>query len=169
MKNLIWGLIAGLLLISGLLQSCKVTEQKKIDKARIVALDHPESFADICSKLFPVNEKLIKGKDSLRIDTLIEEKIVKVPVVVKGDTIYVDAKCPKIKVVTNTIYRTDTLVQESTSKLKALQVVYDKKAKDYEDEKLLLETAEKTARNRLWYCVGLALLLAGMIILKLRK
>lgn len=167
-KQLIFILLI-LMLIAGLIQSCKVSEQKKIDKAKIVALNHPNEFAQICAQLFPVRESFIKGKDSIVRDTLYEEKVVKVPVVVKGDTIFVDAKCPKTKTLTNTVYRTDTLFKENTAKLKALENLYNKRGDELNKTKTLLTEAKLSSGQKNWVIGGLAFLFFGAFFLWIRK
>ncbi len=50
------GWVIGLLiLLGGCMQSC-VTLEKKIAKAKVVAYQNPNEFADVCATLFPVKE-----------------------------------------------------------------------------------------------------------------
>lgn len=157
-----------LVLLALCLTSC-ATLEKRISKAKVLAYEHPKEFAGFCSDAFPVKEKYIKGKDSLRIDTVTEEKIVKVPVIIKGDTIYVDAKCPQSKVVTNTVYRTDTLVKENTAKITALEYSKSKIDTELTITKDKLTEAKKSANTRLWILIGMAGAIVALIVLLFRK
>jgi gamma-glutamylcyclotransferase (GGCT)/AIG2-like uncharacterized protein YtfP len=165
-RDIIWFFFFLVLFSLGLC-SCSTLE-KKISKAKVIAYENPKSFAEFCATTFPVTEKLIKGKDSLRVDTLIEEKVVKVPVYIDGDTIYVAAKCPKNKTIVNTVYRTDTLVKENTAKLDDLRQSYDKLDKSYKELLISKEKSDNKAVARLYWILGLGLL-AVMAIYMLVK
>ena len=161
----LWAII---LLIAGCLQSCSTLE-KRIAKAKLVAVENPNSFASLCGQLFPVKEVFIKGKDSVRIDSVTKTNTITVTRVIKGDTVYIDVDCPKEKVVTRTVIRTDTVVKENTANLKTLGVKYDELNTKYVKSEQSLSDAEKSAKNRIWWIVGLALVLAGSIFLHIRR
>lgn len=151
-----------------LLQSCSTLE-KRISKAKSIAYQNPKDFADLCATLFPVKEQIIKGKDSIITDTVREEKIVKVPVVVKGDTVIVEARCPKSSTVTRTVTRVDTIVKENTAKLTAVQIELSKMNNELVKETSLREEAENTSKSKNWWIGGISLLLVASVYFNLRK
>jgi len=163
-----WLVIFVLLIIAGFLQGCSTLE-KRINKAKVVARENPNSFASFCVESFPVKEKFIKGKDSIVIDTLIQEKIVKVPVIIKGDTTYVDVKCPKATTVYKTVVRIDTVIKEDTAKLADLRQQIDKSNKDYKEKDLSLQKALKSSTSRLYWIIGLAILALLAIVIIFKK
>lgn len=163
---IMWLMLA--LFILGMCQSCSTLE-KRIGKAKVLAYEHPNEFASFCADKFPVKENVIKGKDSIRTDTVVEEKIVRVPVVVKGDTVYVEAKCPKSNTVTRTVTRTDTVVKENTAKTIAMQLEMSKMNNELVKERTLREGAEKGSKSKNWWMVGLGLLLLASVYFNVRK
>lgn len=166
MKNLIWWLFAFLLLSMGMLQSC-TTERKALNYLQ----KHPEVGAVYCNDKHPVKEVFIKGKDSVIEKTVtVKGDSVDCPPQIKGkDTIRVKVKCPDQKVIYQNVYRTDTLVKENTAKSAILGNELDKVNKSYLEEKILREKAEKEARTRLWYLIGLMAIVGAYVVLKIKK
>ena len=161
MRRYIFWLIFWSILLSG----CSL--EKRIAKAKVLAYNHPERFADVCSKLYPVVPTYIKGKDS----------IVEKTVEVKGDSIpcppnekgeVVKVKCPDQKIIYQNVYRTDTVEKESTAKLSALQQRYNDLDNKYAIEQDKLSEATKTAKERLWWLIGLIVAIGIGVFLKIK-
>jgi PBP1b-binding outer membrane lipoprotein LpoB len=163
MKKIIGFILLIILFILGMLQSCKVSEQKKIDKAKIVAINHPNDFASICSQLFPVKESFIKGKDSIRTDTVTKTNTVTVTRVIKGDTVRVDVECPKEKVITRYVNRTDTVIKENTAKLEAVQIEFSKQNSLLNKTADELTEAKNASNKKNWWIGAFAFLFIGAI------
>lgn len=161
-------LVWALLLIAGCLQSCSTLE-KKISKAKVVMSDNPKEFAQLASVLYPSEIRYFKGKDSLVTDTVYQEKMVRVPVVVKGDTVYVEVKCPKEKVINRTVVRVDTVREVDGKKLASKEVELGVVSKDLIKKETLLIEAKKASSIKTWVIVGLGLLLGVSAYFNVRK
>lgn len=162
MKNRIY-LLA---IVAVLLSSC--TTQNKVYTYMGKNQDFKLKYlAENCT----VNEKetFIKGKDS----------IIEKEVIVKGDSIECPivkgvvqkAKCPDARIVYKEILRVDTVLKqiENKSKLDYLTAENVKVNDLLAKEKLAHTVADKTAKTRLWYLIGLLSIIGLGIFLKVKK
>src|SRR5690606_38045719 len=159
-------LLISLSLAAFMLASC-MTERKRADIFHRYARENPIDLAELCADEFPVKTITTKGKtDTLTVrDTL----RVKVPVVVPGGTDTLWADCPPSETVYRYINRTDTIMQENTALIAALQGKYAEADKEAEVERALRNKAEKEARNRLYWLIGLGAGLIASVILKIKN
>lgn len=154
--------------IALMLTSCSTLE-KKIEKAKSVAYANPKSFAEFCGNVYPPKESYIKGKDSTIVDTLVRRDTVTVFITGKDGRIdTVKLPCPPCKGITKTIFRTDTVKQENTAKLEAVMNDKMKFEQMYALENKARLEAGKTAKNRLWYLIGLLGVIGVGVVLKIK-
>lgn len=156
-----WLILVLVLLFLGLLQSC-TTERKVLNYLS----KNPLLGATFCATKYPIKTDYIKGKDSLRIDTI----------TIKGDsvicppnTVATKVKCPDAKILERWNYRTDTLIKENTARLDSLQIIYITKDKEYQKEKIAKETSQNKATKRLYYIIGLLAIFGVGIVLKIKR
>lgn len=142
-----------LVLLALLLFSCGT--QRKIDRAKAIAYQHPKEFAEFCATVYPVKEVFIKGKDSIiNREVLIKGDSIECP---KVNGVIQKVKCPDAKIINRDVYRVDTFFVENTARIQDLA---DKK---YKVEQELIEEKEKSLR-RLYTIIGLSVLLFVCII-----
>ncbi len=154
-----------ILLLPVLLLSGCMTERKRADVFHRYAREHPTELAELCADKYPVKVVTVKGKaDTVtRRDTV----RVRVPVVTKQlDTIWAD--CPPAQVVEHYINRTDTIMQENTALIAALQGKLAEVNTEIAVEKALRSSSDKQARNRLYWIIGLGIGLVASVILKIK-
>lgn len=161
-----WWIFVILLLIMGL-AGCS-TLPKRIEKAKGLMASNPNEFASLASTLYPPKTVYVKGKDSIRLDTVREEKVVTDTIYHKGDTIYRTVKCPQSEVRTITVTRTDTLKTGNTARELFLANSLIKLDKDLTRERTLREEAESSSKTKTWVmiCIGLLLLASGYFNLR---
>lgn len=150
------------------LSSCSSLE-KRIGKAKVLAYEHPNDFAGFCSDKFPVNTAYSEGKEIIKTDTVTQTNTITVTKVIKGDTVKINVECPKERVIRNTIYKTDTLRIENTSKLAYLSNRINLQDKELYQTKIEFKEADKKAKNRLWIIVILGVAVVGLIVLLFRR
>ena len=109
-----WLCVFTALLLSFLFSGCSTLE-KKIAKAKLVAVENPDAFASFCANAFPVKEVVVKGKDSIINDTVIRRDTVTIIRTVNGVRDTIKAPCPPCRATTKTIFRTDTVKLENTA------------------------------------------------------
>ena len=149
-----------------LVSSCSLPY--KINKAKVLAVSHPGDFAGFCAATFPVKEVFVKGKDSIRTDTLfLRSDSVPCPPAADGRVIKIP--CPPQRTVTKTIIRVDTLLKENTAKAQSLSNEINR----LQQQSAVLTAKNKElarkAKNRLITICGLLLALVGSsILLKLK-
>jgi len=193
-KQLIIFILFLSMLIAGLIQSCKVTEQKKIDRARIVAYNHPNEFAQFCADKFKpidsIGKEVIRyvpadNKDyKLSIDSLVND-VIAFREKVEQDTSAKNAEYKsKIESLTNRIYALqksykkcvpDTLKIKipiyirDTAKEAALAFENKKVNDELLKTKTLLSEAKKSSGQKNYVIAGLAFLFFGTFFLWIRK
>lgn len=163
-------LMAFILLLAGFLQSCSTLE-KRIGKAKLVAYENPASFSEFCAQIYPAKEKYIKGRDSIRVDTItIKGDSVVCPPTVnsKGDTLYVKVKCPDVKTLTKYINRVDTIEKIDSARVFTLSNKLSDLQASFTAEKKDKEEWQSKAQSRWWWNIGLGLALAVLVFLWLR-
>lgn len=141
--------------------------QKKIEKAKILAYEHPGDFSGVCSKLFPLIPTYIQGKDS----------IVERTITVKGDSIpcpenngkVVYVKCPDAKVVYRDVFRIDTVINERTDRLDSINRILTYTMAELKESKQSDEKHIKQAQTRLFYVISLLILFLGSVFLLFKK
>lgn len=167
----LWLAVAILPLVAGFLQSCSTLE-KRIAKAKVVAYENPKSFSEFCGTMFPVATKYIKGKDSIVTRTVtVKGDSIECPTVEdkNGNMVTTKVKCPDVNVPCKEVVRVDTIKEESTAKLEAERVRYDKKVEELsKSEKERLE-AVKSANTRLWWIIGITVAFAIAIVLRIKR
>lgn len=157
------------LLLLTLLSSCYTARVAKKDFAK-ASIAYPAIAAEYCAVTFPIKERVIQGKDSLRLDTIYSEGDTYYDTLYsfRKDTVYITRYLPG-KTIRETFYRVDTVYQQETAMLHALQLqVRDALTLSVANAKSSNEWKEK-ARKRFWTIVGLGALVAIYIGFKIYK
>ena len=162
MKYSILPLLVALTLLSGCM-----TQKKRADLFHRYARENPTELAELCADEFPVKVVTTKGKtDTVTVrDTL----RVKVPVPVPGGTDTLWADCPPAEQVYHYINRTDTIMQENTAMIAALQGKLSASEKSLAVETALRKKSDDAAHSRLYWIIGLAVGLIASVILKIKN
>ena len=155
-------------------KATKTEERAKYTNARIKA-KYPHVSAFDCSTWFPVAEsEVIPGKEEVTESE--ETQTETVPCKdEQGNTVeYVEV--PKVRVVTRTVHRTDTIKVRDTAKEQALQLEKgllqaDTTAKNATIKAAQQQAAEyKSERNKAYWALGIvALAIGGLLLLKFLK
>lgn len=154
-------IITVVVLISGCM-----TERKRADIFHRYARENPIDLAELCADEFPVKTITSKGKTDTV--TMRDTLRVRVPVVTKQlDTLWAD--CPPSETVYRYINRTDTIMQENTALIAALQGKLAEANTELAVEKALRSSSDKQARNRLYWIIGLGIGLIASVILKIKN
>lgn len=156
-----------LLCVALIIQSC-TTERKALKYLN----KHPLVAATFCSSAYPVQTKIVKGKDSLRVDTItLKGDSVDCPPVIKpdGSTIIPKAKCPDVKTVDRWYSRVDTAFQENTARLDSMRIVFSnlEKAKYKVDAELA--STKKESKARLWWIIAFVGAIIVGLVLKVKR
>jgi len=162
--NILWKGLGFWLLIGILIIACCMgctTERKAINYMD----KHPDVSSKYCGDRFQSVPKYIKGKDSIRIDTVeVKGDSVECPPVINGtDTVRVKVKCPDQKVLTKTINRVDTIYVQNEAKIVYLSRALIKSDENINKEEERADTWRKWA---LW-SLGVNLVLLIGLLLKL--
>lgn len=144
-----------------LLTGCS-TERKAQHK--VAWLISKDKLDDVCARVYPNRDSTVY-RDSISFDTLIvENEVIVKDTVIKGDTLFVEKKCPPERVITKTvhdsvfIYRTNTA---EVDRLKGEVMDKDKQIKAKDDIVIKQqEKIDKMDKWRLWFFI-----LAGVNIL----
>lgn len=162
MKNLFFGFIA-ILIASG----CSTFNKQK-SKAEQFYQRYPNELARVCADAFPVKEKLIPGKETVKHDTtLVAGPEIKCPPAADGKQ--TTLHCPPTKNITHYVYRTDTLIKENTARVDQYRqdlLTCGNTTEGLENQVNDLKTAE---RSKLYWIVGLVAAMAGSIVLRFVK
>ena len=159
-----------LLILFVLLTGCSSVNKQRF-RAEQFYKEHPNELAEKCATNFPPTYK--EGKTiTLPSDTVyVKGDSVKCPDIINKTTGEVikggKAKCPDAKTITITKFRVDTI--ESTATLaKVADLTY--KLSEKSNELIItqdkLNDALKTAKNRLWYLIGLIIIIFGYVEIK---
>lgn len=152
-----------------------VSVQKQRNRAETFYKLHPEELTARCAEKFVSPSPIyIKGKDSIRIDTVtVAGDSVKCPDVINPDTGEkspgVKLKCPDSKTITKYKDRVDTLKivpPEMLALIEQQEIEIKQNGTDLSNSKDETKDALKTAANRLWVIIGLSVLIAGYALLK---
>lgn len=193
MKNRekVFWVIGMFILLAGCLQSC-VTLEKKIAKAKVVAYQNPNEFADVCATLYPIREttkietKYIPADNKnheAEIDSL-NKQLNDLKAEADKDTteigIMYQAKINTLTTAMNslkkqykpckpdTVFKDKIIIQESTAKIKALEIELTKTEVELSKEKEARLESEKTANKRLWWLISIGVLFGVGVLLKIR-
>lgn len=191
-SNFFW-LVFGLLLLIVWLSSCSTLE-KKIEKAKIVAIENPDSFASLCAKLYPPKDSIgtpvIKyipapNIDYLpKVDSLLEvvnelkirndKDSSEIGKKYRGDinSLYNQVKELKKgykKCLPDTVTKEITVYRENTAKIKSLELELEASRVSLAIEKDKRLEAEDKAKTRMWWLIGIAGLAAVYVGLKIGK
>jgi len=149
-----------------LLNGC-MTERKRADVFHRYAREHPTELAELCSDKYPPKATTVKGKT----DTVTKRDTlrVKVPVPVPGGTDTLWADCPPSETVYRYINRTDTIMQENTALIAALQGKLSESEKSLAVETALRKKSDDAAHSRLYWIIGLGIGLVASVILKIKN
>ena len=159
-------LLISLSLAAFTLASC-MTERKRADVFHRYARENPIDLAELCADEFPVKTITTKGKTDTV--TMRDTLRVKVPVPVPGGTDTLWADCPPAEHVYHYINRTDTIMQENTAMIAALQGKLADAGTELAVEKALRKKSDKSSRNRLYWIIGLGIGLVASVILKIKN
>lgn len=149
-KRKTWLLLVFLIIWAVLLLLTACSTEKKAQKKTAWLIAH-DKLDDVCSRVYPNRDSTIY-RDSISFDTLYLQNDVTVrDTVVKGDTLFVEKKCPPERVITETvhdsvfIYRTNTA---DVDRLKGDLLAKDKQIgqKDY----IIIKQQEKIDKNDRW-------------------
>lgn len=149
-----------------MLVSC-ITERKRSDLFHRYARENPTELAELCADEFPVKTITTKGKTDTV--TMRDTLRVKVPVPVPGGTDTLWADCPPAEHVYHYINRTDTIMQENTAMIAALQGKLADVGTELAVEKAMRSASDKSSRNRLYWIIGLSIGLIASVILKIKN
>lgn len=157
-------------LVASLLQGC-YTQQKAKNQFGKAAITYPEIPARYCATTYPAKEVLIKGKDSLLIDTIYTgtgEFIT--DTIVKNDTIFYHTveRLPGT-VITKTIARVDTAYIENTAALALCDIERGKAIGLLDKKTIEADRWRAIAKKRFWIIVGLGLILMISFAWKIYK
>lgn len=158
-------LLISLSLAAFMLASC-MTERKRADIFHRYARENPIDLAELCADKYPPKVTTVKGKT----DTVTKRDTlrVRVPVVTKQlDTVWAD--CPPAEHVYHYINRTDTIMQENTAMIAALQGKLADVGTELAVETALRKKAKDTSHNRLYWIIGLGIGLVASVILKIKN
>ena len=152
--------------VVALLSGC-MSERKRADIFHRYARENPIELAEICADEFPVKTITTKGKTDTV--TMRDTLRVKVPVPVPGGTDTLWADCPPAEHVYHYINRTDTIMQENTAMIAALQGKLADVGTELAVEKAMRSASDKSSRNRLYWIIGLGIGLISSVILKIKN
>ena len=160
-------IICGLLAI--LLSGCYSQRKAQNQFAKAVAYT-PELAATYCALTFPIKEKIIKGKDSVIVDTLWGEgeTITRTLVERVRDTVYI-TKYIQGNTIRETIVRTDTVVKENTAALAAARLELGKALTIATDKTNEATKWRKIAKKRFWVIAGMGAAMALGIFAMIRR
>lgn len=179
------------ILLAGCLQSCSTVE-KRINKAQLVAVKYPDSFARFCANAFPVKEvvkettKYVPADNKnheAEIDSL-NKQLNDLKAEADKDTTDIGKRYQaKINTLTtamnslkkqykpckpDTVFKDKLVVQENTAKLKALEIELLKTKEELSKEKEVRLESEKTAKKRLWWLIGIGAIFGVGVLLKFK-
>lgn len=107
------------LLVITLLSSCYTARRAKTQFAK-ATVAYPSIAAEYCAVIYPVKERVIQGRDSLRIDTLFGLETI-IDTLRSLDTVYI-TKYIQGNTIRETVIRIDTVYQENTAALSAARL-----------------------------------------------
>lgn len=146
------------------------TARKAKDQFAKATVAYPGIAAEYCATTYPVRERVIQGKDSLRVDTLWESGETNFDTLYsfRKDTVYITRYLPG-KTIRETFYRVDTVYQQETAMLHALQLqVRDALTLSVDNAKSANKWEARSKKN-FWIWVSLAGMLGLGIILRIKK
>jgi len=152
--------------VVAMLSGC-MTERKRADLFHRYARENPTKLAELCADKYPPKVTTVKGKTDTV--TMRDTLRVKVPVPMPGGTDTLWADCPPAEHVYHYINRTDTIMQENTALIAALQGKLAEANTELAVEKALRSSSDKQARNRLYWIIGLGIGLVASVILKIKN
>lgn len=154
--------IAILLLFTG----CYSANKARTQFAKAVT-HSPELAATYCAITYPVKERVIQGRDSIRTDTLYGTQYV-TDTVRSKDTVYI-TKYFQGSTIRETIIRTDTILKENTAAVEAERLNNKTLTGVLGDTTGERDKWRKIAKKRFWIIAGLGFAMALGIFLKLKK
>ena len=98
-----------------LLCSC-ATQKTKTDRAINALRSNQAQLASLCAEQFPIKERVIVGKEIIKVDT-IQLAGIEIPCPDSPDQKPVFVRCPDVKKITKTIFKTDTIERENTARI----------------------------------------------------
>ena len=191
-RNPIWTLLLGygaillLIILIAMMGSCSV--ERKIRKAQAVAYQFPDSFAKVCSTLYPPKDSV--GKPTIqylpannqnytsKIDSL-SEALKEAEIRSSADTSEIGKKyrgeIGRLKAQVDalrkaykpcepdTLYVTNTVYRENTARVKDLELKLASVTKDYNEMEVDRDKWKEIAQTRLYWLLGLG----GLIVVYL--
>lgn len=132
----------------------------------------PELPADYCARTYPPKIEAVKGKDSVRVDTLwgAGELVVIRDTLRSRDTIWIKTveRLPG-QVITKTVLRTDTIYQENRAALDLCGIERGKAIMAADREHGQATKWRAIARKRFWIIAGMGFVIALGVFGFLRK
>jgi len=181
------------ILVIAMLSGCG-SLQKKINKAKLVAIENPDSFADLCAKLYPTKDSvgapIIKyipadNKDyQTKVDSLLalvnklksdnDKDSTEIGIRYKSqiNNLYeqiTDLKRDYKKCVPDTVTKDIPIYRENVAKIKSLELELEAKSVALSISEDKLSEAEKRAKTRLWILIGIGVLTVAYVALKIKK
>lgn len=173
-------IVAGIFLIvifwmlSLLLTGCGYPESKARSQFSRAAAAFPIIPAEYCAQTYPVKEKVITGKDSVRVDTLWADSssttVVRDTIRFKDTVIIQTVKILPGKTIRETFIRTDTVYKENTAALDACNIALRSSVINLEKANAEWEKWMQRAKLRWWIIAALITVLGlGIFFLLWRK
>ena len=158
-----------IIILPTLIIGCYSKRKAQTQFAKAVAYDGSIP-AKYCAQTFPVIEKIIKGKDSIIVDTLWGEgeTITRTLIERVRDTVYI-TKYIQGNTIRETIVRTDTIVKENTAALAASRLELGKALTIATDKTNEATKWRKIARKRFWIIAGMGAAMALGIFAMIRR
>lgn len=162
-------LIYGLIIV--LLSGCYSISKAKSQFSR-AAVAYPELPADYCARTYPPRDTVVKGKDSIRVDTLwgAGETFIIRDTLKSRDTIWIKTveRLPG-QVITRTVLRTDTVYQENRAALDLCSIERGRAIAISTEKTKEADKWRKIARKRFWVIAGMGLIIVFGLFGFLRK
>lgn len=142
------------LLLFIVLLLCSCSEQKQTAK-KVSWLLARDKMPGECARLYPNKDSIIV-RDSLHIDTLIQDgKVIYDTVKCKDTIIYRQHSCPPAQVITKNIYHDSLIIRTDMKQVEALNSVIRAKDKQVSDkDDIIIKQQKKIDQNdkwRLWF------------------
>ncbi len=157
------------IIICLILSGCFSQKQAQKQFGKVAAV-YPGIPADYCARVYPPKESLIIGKDSIRVDTLWGDVIIRDTLVErKVDTvrIYYTTQLPG-KVITKTSVRVDTIYQENKARVDLLNIDLGKALTIATDKTKESDKWRRIAKIRFWIIAGLGAVLLTVLALVIK-
>lgn len=152
------------LVLTLIITSCATSFQKQKSRAELFYKQYPNELAAVCAYAFPVVPTFIKGKDSVRVDSTVITKYIRVASN-KKDSV----DCPVAQTITKikTVTRVDTITKENTAAVAQYRAQNIVLGQNNEQLTKNLEVLMAQDKKRLYWIIGLSIALGLMVFFKI--